>query len=269
MKGTKTTLLALGTVGLLIGGSLVGAQVTGGAQSGGAGSGEVQSDSVQSNSAQSDTTPFLGRGRHGSGDFGSFGGRGFPFGRLALNTTVQVTFYDGDPAAGGTVTDTLDFTYGQDSEVAFAQALNEAQQNAQYVAVNVGEQTRTVDLSAVTLPDRGRGLLPRELAGARGLQDGGTLTATFYDGDPATGGQATDTLTFTYGTDSEAAFADNFTAAAENAAFVTLTTSPQTYTVNLADAQAQGSNTRGFDSFGFDSRGFDSSGFDQGRRGRR
>ena len=259
MNKTKTTLLALAASGLLIGGSLVGAQVTGGAQSGGAGTGGVQSGSVQSDSPPSDASAFLGRGRHGFGDFGDFGGRGLPFGRLALDTTVQVTFYDGDPAAGGTVTDTLPFTYGQDSEVAFAQALAEARQNAQYVTVNVGEQTRTVDLSTVTLPTNNRGLLPRELAGARGLQEGSTVTATFYNSDPATGGQATDTLTFTYGTDSEAAFADNFATAAEDAAFVTVTTSPQTYTVNLADAQAQG----------FDSRGFDSFGFDQGRRGHR
>ena len=256
MNRTKKTLLALAVSSLFIGGSLVGAQVTGGAQSGG-----VQSDSVQSDSAQSDTlqTPFLGRGRHGFDGFGDFGGRGFPFGRLALDTTVEVTFYDGDPATGGTITDTLNFTYGQDSEVAFAQALAEAQQNAAYATVNVGEQTRTVDLSEVTVSTSGRGLLPREVVGARGLQEGGTLTATFYNGDPEAGGTATDTLTFTYGQDSEAAFVDTFATAAENAAFVTVTTSPQTYTVNLADAQAQG----------FDSRGFDSHGLDQGRRGRR
>ncbi len=254
MKETKTILLALAAAGLLIGGSLVGAQVTGGAQSGGAGTGGVQSDSVQR-----DATPFLGQGHHGFGDLDDFGGRSFPFGRLALGTTVQTTFYDGDPAAGGNVTDTLNFAYGQDSEVAFAQALDEAQQNAQYATVNVGEQTRTVDLSKVTTPLNGRGLLPRELAGARGLQEDGTLTATFYSGDPAANGQVTDTLSFTYGQDSEAGFADSFATAAENATFVTVTTSPQTYTVNLAEAQAQG----------FDSRGSGPPGFDQGRRGRR
>ena len=156
----KRTILSLATAGLLVGGSLVAAQVTGGTGTGGAGTGGVQSEGPKDDMLQ---TSFL-RGRHGSG-FDGFGVRGGTFGRLALGTTVDVTFSNGDPAAGGNVTDTLPFTYGEDSEVAFAQALAEAQQNAQYVTVNVGEQTRTVDLSQVTLPDNGRGLLPRELSG--------------------------------------------------------------------------------------------------------
>ncbi len=240
-RRTKSTILALTASGLLVGGSLVGAQVTGGAQSGG-----VQSDSVQS-----DTTPFLGRGHHG---FGDFGGRGLPFGRLALGTTVEVAFYDGDPAAGGNVTNTLDFTYGEDSEVAFAQTFAEAREEAGYVTVNVGEQTRTVDLSEVTIPADGRGLLPRESASGRGLEEGSTLTATFYDGDPEAGGSVVETLAFTYFEDSAAGFAESFTEAAEEAAFVEVTTEPQTYTVNLSEV-----SDRAFDG---DGRGF-------GRRGRR
>ena len=255
MKETKTILLALSC-----GGPSSSAAAWSGRKSPGARRAAGPRLAVCKVTACSATPPpFLGRGHHGFGDFDGFGGRSFPFGRLALGTTVQTTFYDGDPAAGGNVTDTLNFAYGQDSEVAFAQALDEAQQNAQYATVNVGEQTRTVDLSGVTVPTSGRGLLPRELAGARGLQEDGTLTATFYSGDPAANGQVTDTLSFTYGQDSEAGFADSFATAAENATFVTVTTSPQTYTVNLAEAQAQG----------FDSRGSGPPGFDQGRRGRR
>ena len=245
-RRTKSTILALTASGLLIGGSLVGAQVTGGAGTGGVQSDGVQSDSLQDNTLE---TPFLGRGHHG---FGGFGLRGLPFGRLALGTTVEVSFYDGLPTEGN-VTDTLDFTYGEDSEVAFAEAFANAQQNAEYVMVEVGEQTRTVNLSEVTIPADGRGLLPRELAG-RGLEEGGTVTATFYDGDPEAGGSVVETLAFTYFEDSAAGFAESFAAAAEEAAFVEVTTEPQTYTVDLSEV-----SERAFDG---DGRGFE-------RRGRR
>ena len=258
---TKQKLIALVASGALVGGSLVGAQAVQNAQSGGAQSGGAQTTPLQTPPAQTapgQTAPGgLKSGRFGLDGHGfgnDFGLRGAGFGRLALGTTVQVTFYDGDPAAGGTVTDTLSFIYGQDSEAAFAQSLDTARQNAAYMTVDIGEQSRTVDLSTVTMPTNGRGLLPRELA--RGLDDGSTITATFYDGDPAANGQVTDTLTFTYGTDSEAGFADNFSTAAANAAFVAVTTSPQTYMVDLSQVQAQRQD-------GFGGRVF------EGRRGHR
>ncbi|CAN5820631.1 hypothetical protein BH24DEI2_BH24DEI2_21840 [soil metagenome] len=251
----KERLAALGVTGMLLtGGALVSAQ--------------TQTTPTQTTPTQTTQTTLLqtqygldgfegGRfGLDGHGFGGDFG-HGVGFGRLALGTTAEVTFYDADPAAGGTVTDTLDFTYGTDSEAAFAQSLDAARQTAAYMIVNTGEQTRTVDLSTVTVPTNGRGLLPRELASARGLQDGGTVTATFCDGDPAANGQVTDTLTFTYGQDSEAGFANDFTTAAENAAFVTVTTSPQSYTVDLSQVQAQGQ-----DGFG---NGFGQRGFNNGR----
>ena len=193
----------------------------------------------------------MGRGRHG---FGGFGVRGLPLGRLALGTTVEVDLPRRfDPAAGGNVTDTLAFTYGEDSEVAFAEASAEAREEANYITVNVGEQTRTVDLSGVTIPADGRGILPRELSG-RGLEEGGTVTATFYDGDPEAGGSVLETLAFTYGEDSAAGFAESFTEVAQEASFVEVTTEPQTYTVNLAEV-----SDRAFDG---DGRGLE-------RRGRR
>ena len=233
----KRSVVALTVSGLLLGGGLVGAQATtGGAQSGGA-SGEAQNDTSSLNGRT--------RGPHG----GAFGGlRGLPLGRLALGTTVDVTLYDGNPQANGNALETLNFTYGEDSEAAFAEQLAEARQNASYVQVEVGEQTRTVDLEQVEDFVNGRGLLPRELASGRGLEDGNTLTATFYDGDPEAGGSEQQTLTFTYGQDSAAGFADSFTDAAQNASFVTVTTSPQSYTSDLSARADRGesSGDRGF-----------------------
>ena len=254
---TKERLTALGLTGALLGG---GALVFAQTQTTPAQTTPAQATPAQTIPAQV-TPDGLKAGRFGLNGRG-FGLHGAGFGRLALGTTVEVAFYDGDPAAGGTVTDTLNFTYGEDSEAAFAQSLEAARQSAAYMTVNIGEQTRTVDLAAVTLPTNGRGLLPHELA--RGLGDDSTVTATFYDGDPEAGGQVTDTLTFTYGSDSEAGFADSFSTAAETADFVTVTTSPQSYTVDLSQVQARGRLGLG-DSFndGFGQRGFG------GRRGHR
>jgi len=70
----------------------------------------------------------------------------------------------------------------------------------------------------------------------RGLSEGGTVTAVFYDGDPAGDTQTLQTLNFTYAQDSKAGFADDFADAAETAAYVSITTSPQTYTIDLSAA---------------------------------
>lgn len=179
-------------------------------------------------------------GPHGHGGFGGFGemrGMGFPLRGLSLGTTATITFYDGDPEAGGTVLNTLTLNYGEDSEAAFAEQFEEARANAAYIKVDLSEQTRTVDLSTVADDERGD-LRPREIGRFGALNDGSTLTAAFYDTDPETAGAvATETLTFTYGTSSEAGFADDFATAAETAQFVVITTSPQSYTVNLAEVQ--------------------------------
>lgn len=155
-----------------------------------------------------------------------------------------MTLYDGNPEENGNVLETLSLTYGEDSEAAFAEQLAEARENAQFIQVEVSEQTRTVNLSQVEDFVEGRGLLPRELASRRGLEDGDTLSATFYDGDPEAGGSEQETLTFTYGQDSAAGFADSFTDAAQDASFVTVTTSPQSYTVDLSARAERG--PRGF-----------------------
>lgn len=236
-KKLKHGVIALTVSGLLLGGgAVVGAQSASGAQSGGA-----------SNDAQSEARPFAERGARGPRGFGSAssGLRGLPLGRLALGTAVDVTLYNGNPEEGGNAVETLNFTYGEDSEAALAEQLAEARQNAQYIQIEVGEQTRTADLEQVENFVEGRGLLPRELAFRRGLEGGNTLSATFYDGDPEADGSEQQTLTFTYGQDSAAGFADSFTDAAQGASFVTVTTSPRSYTLDLsARAEARGFGSR-------------------------
>ena len=188
--------------------------------------------------------PGFGPGRgYRDGDFG-----GLPFGHhLALGTTVTLEFYNADPSAANSTaepTQTLNFTYGQDSEAAFAQSFTEARANASYLTVNVGEQTQTLELPGDTSDDTlnlGKGNRRGGTYGAfygalplGNLNEGSSVTATFYDGDPEANGQELQTLNFTYGQDSEVGFADEFASAAQNAAYVTVTISPQTYTVNLS-----------------------------------
>ena len=235
MKNSKNTLLALGLAGVLTAGvGLVGAQAS--------------TDTTPDTVGASATVTELA---HRHGDFGrGVDGRGFR-GRLALGTDVTYTFYDGDPEAEGTVTDTLNFAYGEDSEVAFAEELAAARESASFAVIQTGEQTRTLELSTSDEANnrRGKGL---GFIG-RGLNDGSTVTATFFDGDPEGEGQELETLSFTYGEDSAAGFAAEVEAA-EDAAFVTVTTSPQERTVDLSaqaqrgDGERRGSGRGGFGS---------------------
>ena len=248
---SKKGLIVLTATGLLVGSlGFVGAQ---NAQSGGA---DTQSQSQ--NQTQNTPRQFLGFG-HGRG-FGDDFGRGFgglPFGEhLALGTAVKLEFYTSDPNAAGSTakpTQTLNFTYGQDSEAAFAQDFAEARANAGYMVVNVGEQTQTLELPSNSNSDTsfGRGEQRGGVYGALplgGLNEGSSVQATFYSGDPEANGEELQTLNFTYGQDSEAGFADAFASAAQNAAYVTVKTSPQTYTVNLSAVPNRGFTGRG----GFD-----------------
>ena len=232
MKNSKNTLLALGLAGMLTAGvGLVGAQA---------------STDTTPESATADTAITELAHRHGG--FGrGLGGRGFG-GRLALGTDVTYTFYDGDPEAEGTVVDTLSLTYGEDSELAFAEELAAAREGASFAVVQTGEQTRTLELSGVNLGEANDRRGGRLGFIGRGLNDGSTVTATFFDGDPEANGQTLATLRFTYGEDSAAGFADSFTDAAQNASFVTVTTSPQSYTSNLSARADRGesSGDRGF-----------------------
>lgn len=203
---------------------------------------------------------FGGGPRRGFGlddDFGGgFSRGGLPFGEhLALGTTLKLMFYDTDPSAESSTakpTQTLTFTYGQDSEAAFAQSFAEAQANASYLTVEVGEQTQTLELPNTSSSDTanfGRGDRREGFYGAlplRGLNEGSSAQATFYDGDPEANGKVLQTLNFTYGQDSEVGFADAFASAAQNAAYVTVTTSPQTYTVDLANIPNRALGRGGF-----------------------
>jgi hypothetical protein len=224
----KYVRLALVTAGSLIAAPLIVAQQT-----------QQTPTTPQAPATPPDTQPTQeARGRGGPHGHGGFGfGRGFPLRGLALGTTATLTFYDGDPATGGAVLNTLTFTYGEDSEVALAEAFETARASAAYLQVALSEQTRTVDLSDFADDEHGD-LRPRELGRLDNLNDGATITASFYSSDPETAGAtATETLTFTYGVSSAAGFADDFANAAETNTFVTITSSPQTYTVNLAEVQ--------------------------------
>ena len=180
---------------------------------------------------------------------------GLPFGRLAFGTTIKLTFYNGDPAANGQSVQTLNFTYGEDSEATFAERFAAARTEASYVTAAVGEQNRTLELNTADTDTDTDNDTDNDGDGFRrgfgrgglhlgGLQSDSTVTAVFYDGDPEANGQSLQTLTFSYGTDSEAGFAADFAEAAENAAFVVVTTSPQTYTVPLT------ASSFGFGDFG-------------------
>jgi hypothetical protein len=182
-----------------------------------------------------------GHGHHGGMDsFGDRGGMGgFGFRGLALDTKMTFNFYDADPASGATTLQTLEFTYGIDSEAAFAEQFQTARASATFMKVDISEQTRTVDLSTFNDTQR-QDLIPRELARPGVLNDGSTITATFYNADPENGGTVLETLTFTQGTSSEAGFADDFSTAAQSAAFVKITTSPQSKTVDFSAMPQRG-----------------------------
>jgi hypothetical protein len=219
--------------------------------------------------AQTSTTPTTpeqtqpAEAQQGFGEFGRQGGRhggmgfggGFGFGRVALDTTLSFSFYTADPETGATPTETLEFTYGVDSETAFAEQFQTARASATFMKVDISEQNRSVDLSTV---DTSRGIIPRELSGRGGLNDGSTLTATFYNGDPDNGGTVLQTLTYTQGTSSEAGFADDFSTGTQDAAFVTISTSPQTYTVDLSAMPQRGQGFGPGHGFGHHGHGFGS-----------
>jgi hypothetical protein len=206
----------------------------------------------------SDLGEHNGQQGFGSGEYGGHQGYGhdgnrpgmggIPLGRhLALDTKMTFSFYNADPASGATPLSTLEFTYGVDSEAAFAETFQAAKAASTFMKVDVGEQTRTVDLSVFDTTQR-QGLVPRELSRPGTLNDGSTITATFYDGDPENGGTVLETLSFTQGTSSEAGFADDFSTATESAAYVKITTSPQTQTIDLSAMPQRGQDfgSRGF-----------------------
>jgi hypothetical protein len=203
----------------------------------------------------------LAQGRFGMGPLGvggsgpnaqAFGHRQAPAGnhgallhRLPIGTTVTLTPFDGDPAADGDALTTLSITIGEDSEAAFARELEQAMEGAAYLRYDIGEATRTIQLrDDVAVPARRHGLGSHAFGTGFGvamhaMDDGDTLSVSFYGDDPAEGGAPLQTMTFTYGVDSAIGFGQELHDAAAQAAYAVLTTSPRSLTVDLSEAPAR------------------------------
>ena len=176
-------------------------------------------------------------GRPGGG-IGIFGGR-----FLVEGSTITATFYDGNPDENANVLSTQTLNVGADSERSFANAVREAMQEAAFMVINTSEQSRTLELSTAEESQGRRGGLRAPL---RGLNEGSTLTATFYDGNPEEGAAPTTSLSFTAGVDSELAFSNAFQEASSSAAYVSITTSPQERTIDLSQLRERFENRGGF-----------------------
>lgn len=125
-------IMILGLSGTLLGAGLVGAQT---GQSGGA------AQDAQAQTQAADQTTDQTTARRSTGLAHLLLGR-----PITLGSTLNVTFYDDDPEAGGSELQTLMFVYGEDSEAAFAQELTTAATEASYVTVTTSPQTETYNL---------------------------------------------------------------------------------------------------------------------------
>ena len=192
--------------------------------------------------------PHGGPGMFGGGQAGVHGGLGMlrgalPFG-VPIGTEIQVSFYDSEPAEGVEPTTTVALTVGEDSEAAFRDAIAEAREDAAYMVVEIGEQTRAIDLPDAqvdggTTPLRGRPGMALGVLNRIGLENGDTVTAVFYDGDPEAGANELETLTFTYGEDSAIGFQEDLMEAGETADWVVVTLPSRTHTVDLSERPAR------------------------------
>lgn len=189
--------------------------------------------------------------RQRGGGFGLDGGKrggGLLGGRMVDGSTITATFYDGNPADGATELSSQTLNVGVDSERSFAQNIREAMQEAAFVTINTSAQSRTIELpttdTEAETPQTGA---ERGFRGApiRGLNEGSSLEAIFYDGNPEDGAAILNSLTFTAGIDSELAFNNAFQEAATDAAFITLNTSPQERTIDLSQVRERFENRKG------------------------
>lgn len=160
--------------------------------------------------------------------------------RLPIGTSLEVAFYDADPASGAAAVTTLAITVGVDSEAAFGEAIAEARAAASewetaYLTVTTGEIRRTIDLPEAVAADpprrAGAALALRVLPA--GLDDGDMVTVELYDADPADGGNLLETLAFAYGVDSAIGFRAAVEEALEGAAVAVVTSSPRSMTLDL------------------------------------
>lgn len=137
----KRQLIVLGLSGALLGAGIVGAQ-----QDGGTATDDQTTQSqptTEGTAAVADTqiaAMVAQRLLHRSLDMGS---------------TLSVTFYDGDPEAGGSELSSLEFVYGEDSEAAFAEQVETAASDASYITVTTSPQTETYNLSELGSRDAG------------------------------------------------------------------------------------------------------------------
>ncbi len=168
---------------------------------------------------------------------------------LKEGTSVEIAFYDGDPAEDASVVNTLTFLAGEDSARKTMKEFRETAKDAEFVEITVSAQSRTINLTErrESESDRGSefkdGDYSKQRAGKPGnrmdfllysINEGSTLEAIFYDGNPEEGAGELSKLSFVAGEDSELAFKNAFAEAAKDSAYLVLNTSPQTHTINLA-----------------------------------
>jgi hypothetical protein len=147
---------------------------------------------------------------------------------LPLGTELTVASFAEDPAEGATPRAILTATVGEVSEVAFAEDVRAAAQDAAFLQVEVGPRTRRVELPEDAAPRRASaGRLP----GIGALELGQTVEVAVFaareDAAPRT------TLRFAYGEDSAAAFRAELEEALADAAAVEVTLPAQERTVDL------------------------------------
>jgi hypothetical protein len=163
-----------------------------------------------------------------------------------IGTTVELRFFDADPADGEKPRSVVGLTVGVDSEVIFADAVAAAMDEAEgwevaVLVVAVGEARRVVALPGEEVMVRGRhagGVVTLRLATA-GMRVGDGVTVTLFDGDPAQEGAALETLGFAYGVDSAIGFHAALAEAVIGAAYAEVVTSPRSWTIDLKTVQAR------------------------------
>ena len=181
------------------------------------------------------------------GIFRKGGPRGFgqtgPLGKIAhlsQGSTITASFYGADPSTGAAPTSTLSLVVGVNSEMTFMKSFKELAETANFIVINTGPQSRTIELNKEKVGNiRRRRAEDKVALMLSHLNLNSTVTASFYNANPSDGGAALTTLSFVAGQDSEMAFKNAFEAAAANAGWVTINTSAQEHTINVADFRAR------------------------------
>jgi len=150
--------------------------------------------------------------------------------RLPLGTEIAIDLFNEDPAEGATATARFEAEAGVTSESALASELEAPLAEANYVQISVGERTERIVLPALEADDavhRMRGLPIRLM----GFAEGDAVSVAFFATEDAS--SATQTLEFTQGVDSAAAFQASIETALADAAVVEVTLPAQTQTIDL------------------------------------